>query len=71
MKIFYFILFAAVGAFCLFAALTDQKRFIDYWAYRKGRPRQRLKNRNVLRFLIGTAGASLILFGFAVLFGWL
>lgn len=71
MKIFYFILFAAVGAFCLFAAATDQKWFIDYWAYQKGRPRQRMKNRNVLRFLIGAAGAALVLFGAAVLAGWL
>lgn len=71
MKIFYFILFAAVGAFCLFAAVTDQKWFIDYWAYQKGRPRQRMKNRNVLRFLIGAAGAALVLFGAAVLAGWL
>jgi len=71
MKIFYFILFAAVGAFCLFAAATDQKWFIDYWAYQKGRPRQRMKNRNVLRFLIGAAGAALVLFGAAVFVGWL
>lgn len=71
MDIFYFILFAAVGAFCLFAAVTDRKWFIDYWACQNGRPRQRLKNRNVLRFLIGAAGVMLMLFGFAVLFGWL
>ncbi|MGN0602622.1 MAG: hypothetical protein ACI4I2_01465 [Oscillospiraceae bacterium] len=71
MDIFYFILFAAMGTFCLLAAVMDWKWFIDYWAYQNGRPRQRLKNRNVLRFLIGAAGAALILFGFAVLFGWL
>ena len=71
MDIFYFILFAAIGAICLIAAAMDWKWFIDYWACQNGRPRQRIKNRNVLRFLIGAAGAALILFGFAVLFGWL
>lgn len=71
MDIFYFILFGAVGAFCLDAAIRDRKWFIDYWSYQNGRPRQRLKSRGVLRFLIGTAGALLMAFGTAVLVGWL
>ncbi|MCM1023316.1 MAG: hypothetical protein NC395_04580 [Prevotella sp.] len=71
MDIFYFILFGAAGAFCLAAAVKDWKWFIDYWSYRNGMPRQRLKNRNVLRFLIGAAGGLLMAFGTAVLVGWL
>lgn len=71
MKIFYFLLFAAVGIFCVLAAVKDWKWFIDYWAQQQGRPRQRLKSRNVLRFLIGAAGVALILFGTAVLAGWI
>lgn len=71
MDIFYFILFAAVGVFCLLAAALDWKWFIDYWSYQRGRPRRRLKSRNFLRFLIGAAGAALILFGTAVLLGWI
>lgn len=71
MDIFYFILFGAVGAFCLAAAVMDWKWFIDYWSYPNGRPRQRLKSRGILRFLIGTAGALLMAFGTAVLVGWI
>lgn len=71
MDIFYFILFGAAGLFCILAAVLDWKWFIDYWSYQNGRPRRRLKNRNVLRFLIGTAGAALVLFGIAVLVGWI
>ena len=58
MDIFYFILFGAVGAFCLAAAVKDWKWFIDYWSYQNGRPGQRFKSRGVLRFLIGAAGGS-------------
>ncbi|MDE6764341.1 MAG: hypothetical protein K2J73_11785 [Oscillospiraceae bacterium] len=71
MDIVYFILFGAVGAFCLAAAVRDWKWFIDYWSHQNGRPGQRLKSRNVLRFLIGAAGVALILFGTAVLVGLL
>ncbi|MCM1330459.1 MAG: hypothetical protein NC253_13580 [Ruminococcus sp.] len=71
MKVLYFVLFAAVGLFCVIAAVKDWKWFIDYWSYRNGMPRQRLKNRNVLRFLIGAAGVLLIAYGAAVLAGWL
>ncbi len=71
MDIFYFILFGAVGAFCLAAAVKDWKWFIDYWSYQNGRPSQRLKSRGVLRFLIGAAGVLLMLFGTAVLIGWI
>ncbi|MCI9409966.1 MAG: hypothetical protein HFJ89_09165 [Oscillospiraceae bacterium] len=71
MDIFYFILFGAVGAFCLAAAVKDWKWFIDYWSYQNGRPGQRFKSRGVLRFLIGAAGVLLMLFGTAVLVGWL
>lgn len=71
MDIFYFILFGAVGAFCLAAALRDWKWFIDYWSYQNGRPKQRLKSRGVLRLLIGAAGVLLMAFGTAVLAGWL
>ncbi|MGN0675618.1 MAG: hypothetical protein ACI4KG_07685 [Oscillospiraceae bacterium] len=67
MDIFYFILFAAVGLFNILAAVLDFKWYIDYWSYRNGMPRPRLKNRNVLRFLIGAAGVLLIAFGTAVL----
>ena len=70
-KILYFALFALVGTFCIIAAVRDWKWFIDYWANQNGRPRQHLKNRNVLRFLIGAAGAALVMFGAAVLVGWL
>lgn len=71
MKILYFVLFAAVGLFCIIAAVRDWKWFIDYWSYQNGRPRQRMKSRNVLRFLIGAAGVLLIAYGTAVLAGWL
>ena len=71
MDIFYFILFGAAGLFCILAAAFDWKWFIDYWSYQNGRPRQRLKSRNVLRFLIGAAGVALVLFGTAMLAGWL
>lgn len=71
MDIFYFVLFGAVGIFCILAAVLDWKWFIDYWSRQSGRPRQRLKSRNFLRFLIGAAGAALILFGAAVLIGWI
>lgn len=71
MDIFYFILFGAVGLFCLIAAVRDWKWFIDYWSHPNGRPRQRLKSRNVLRFLIGAAGVLLMAFGTAVLVGWI
>lgn len=71
MDIFYFILFGAVGAFCLAAAVKDWKWFIDDWSYQNGRPGQRFKSRGVLRFLIGAAGVLLMLFGTAVLVGWL
>lgn len=71
MDIFYFILFGAVGAFCLAAAILDWKWFIDYWSHQNGRPRQRLKSRNFLRFLIGAVGVVLILFGTAALVGWI
>lgn len=70
-KILYFVLFAAVGIFCIIAAVKDWKWFIDYWANPNGRPRQRLKSRNVLRFLIGAAGVALVMFGTAVLVGWI
>ena len=70
-KILYFSLFAAIGIFCIIAAVKDWKWFIDYWANQNGRPRQRLKSRNFLRFLIGAAGVALVLFGAAVLVGWL
>ncbi len=71
MDIFYFVLFGAVGVFCILAAVFDWKWFIDYWAHQRGRPMQRLKSRNFLRFLIGAAGAALILFGTAALIGWI
>ena len=71
MDIFYFILFGAAGLFCILAAVRDWKWFIDYWSYQNGRPRQRLKSRKVLRILIGAAGIALVLFGTAVLLGWL
>ena len=71
MDIFYFILFGAAGAFCFAAAVRDWKWFIDYWSRQNGRPRQRLKSRNVLRFLLGAAGVLLMAFGTAVLVGWL
>lgn len=71
MKIFYFLLFAAVGIFCVLAAVRDWKWFIDCWAQPQGRPSRRLKSRNVLRFLIGAAGVALILFGTAALAGWI
>lgn len=71
MDIFYFILFGAVGALCLAAAVKDWKWFIDYWSYQNGRPGQKLKSRGVLRFLIGAAGVLLMLFGAAVLVGWI
>lgn len=71
LNVLYFLLFAAVGIFCIIAAVKDWKWFIDYWAHQNGRPRQHLKNRNVLRFLIGAAGVVLVLFGTAVLVGWL
>ena len=70
MDIFYFILFGAAGAFCFAAAVRDWKWFIDYWSHQNGRPRQRMKSRNVLRFLIGAAGVLLMAFGTAVLVGW-
>lgn len=70
-KILYFALFALVGLFCILAAVRDWKWFIDYWSYQNGRPRQRLKSKKILRILIGAAGAALILFGIAVLVGWL
>ena len=71
MKIFYFILFGAVGVFNILAAVLDWKWYIDYWTYQQGRPRQRIKSRRVLRFFIGFSGALLILFGTAVLIGWI
>ena len=64
-------MFASVGLFCIIAAVKDWKWFIDYWSYQNGRPRQRLKSRKVLRFLIGAAGGALVLFGTAVLVGWI
>lgn len=70
MDIFYFILFAAVGIFNILAAVLDWKWYVDYWSFQRGRPRQRLKGRNVLRFFIGLAGAALIAFGAALLFGF-
>lgn len=70
-NVLYFLLFAAVGLFCIIAAVKDWKWFIDYWSYQNGRPRQHLKNRNVLRFLIGAAGVLLVLYGTAVLIGWI
>lgn len=70
-KIIYFALFALVGLFCIIAAVRDWKWFIDYWSHQNGRPRQRLKSRNFLRFLIGAAGVALVLFGTAALVGWL
>lgn len=70
-KILYFALFALVGLFCILAAVRDWKWFIDYWSYQNGRPRQHLKSKKILRILIGAAGAALILFGIAVLVGWL
>lgn len=71
MDIFYFVLFGAAGLFNILAAVFDWKWYIDYWTNQRGRPRQRLKNRNVLRFLIGTAGIALVLFGTAALIGWI
>ena len=71
MKIFYFVLFAAVGIFNILAAVRDWKWYIDYWSFQQGRPKPRLKSRNFLRFMIGFFGAVLILFGAAVTFGWL
>ena len=71
MDIFYFILFAAVGIVNILAAVFDWKWYVDYWSFQKGRPRQKLKSRNVLRFFIGFAGTALTAFGTAVLFGWL
>lgn len=70
-KILYFALFALVGLFCIIAAVRDWKWFIDYWSYQNDRPRQRLKSRKVLRLLIGAAGVVLILYGTAVLVGWI
>ena len=52
----------------ILAAVLDCKWYIDYWSYQRGRPRQRLKSRNVLRFLIGAAGTALILYGLAFYF---
>lgn len=71
MKIFYFILFAAVGTACIAAAVIDWKPFIGYWASRNVRSAKPRKSRNAVRLRIGVVGALLILFGFAVLFGWL
>lgn len=71
MKVFYFILFAAVGAACVAAAVIDWKPFIDYKASRNAGSAKPRKSRNAVRLRIGAIGALLILFGAAVLFGWL
>lgn len=71
MKIFYFILFAAVGVACIAAAVIDWKPFIDYRTNRNARSARPRKSRNSVRLRIGAVGVLLTLFGFAVLFGWL
>lgn len=71
MDIFYFILFAAMGIFCIAAAVMDWKFFIGYWADRNVRTGNRRKSRNAVRLRIGAVGVLLAVFGFAVLFGWL
>ena len=71
MKIFYFVIFAAVGIFNILAAVRDWKWYIDYWSFRQGRPRPRLKSRNFLRFMIGFFGAVLVGFGTAALVDWI
>lgn len=69
MKVFYFILFAAMGVFCIAAAVMDWKWYIGHWADRKDGKRN--KSSKSVRLRIGVIGALLTLFGFAVLFGWL
>lgn len=71
MKVFYFILFAAMGIACIAAAVIDWKPFIDYRANRNVRSASPRKSRNAVRLRIGVIGALLMLFGFAVLLGWL
>lgn len=71
MKIFYFILFAAVGITCIAAAVIDWKPFIGYWVNRNTRSAKPRKSRRSVRLRIGVVGVLLVLFGFAVLFGWL
>lgn len=71
MKIFYFILFAAVGIACITAAVIDWKPLIGYWANRNTRSAKPRKSRNSVRLRIGAVGVLLTMFGFAVLFGWL
>lgn len=71
MKVFYFILFAAVGLACVAAAVIDWKPFIDYRANRNARSSKPRKSRNAVRLRIGAIGVLLILFGIAVLLGWL
>lgn len=71
MDVFYFILFAAVGIFCMAAAVMDWKWFIGHWADRNVGTGKHRKSRNAVRLRIGAVGALLTLFGFAVLFGWL
>ena len=71
MDVFYFILFAAVGIFCMAAAVMDWKWFIGHWADRNFGTGKHRKSRNAVRLRIGAVGALLTLFGFAVLFGWL
>lgn len=58
-------LLIAAGIFNIFAAVFDLKRYVDFWSFRRGRPKPRLKNRNVLRFFIGFAGGAMIFFGIA------
>lgn len=71
MDVFYFILFAAVGIFCMAAAVMDWKWFIGHWADRNVGTGKHRKSRDAVRLRIGAVGALLTLFGFAVLFGWL
>ncbi len=65
MDIFYFVLFGAVGIFCILAAAFDWKWYVNY---RAGRSR---KSRNFVRICTGLTGALLLLYGVAVLVGWI
>lgn len=57
MRVFYLLLFCAVGLFCVAAAVFNLQRFISYFA--KGR------KSTFYRVLIGAAGMLLIAYGIA------
>ncbi len=65
MDIFYFVLFGAAGIFCILAAVLDLKWYVNYRADRSRR------SRTFVRVCTGLTGALLLIYGVAVLVGWL